>query len=64
MGITDMFSETQADFGGIPRHETEAPKLFVSQVMQKAYIAVDEKGTEASAATGIFPLTMHSYTDK
>ena len=53
MGVTDMFSESEANFGGIPRNLTAVPKLFVSQVIQKAYIVVDEEGTEASAATGI-----------
>lgn len=38
-----------ADFSGI----TEQPELFVSEVLHKAYVAVDEEGTEAAAATAI-----------
>ena len=50
MGVTDMFSETEADFSGIPEDEATAPQLFMSKVIQKVYIAVDEEGTEAAAA--------------
>lgn len=52
MGATDMFSETLADFSTIPANATTAPRLFMSEVIQKAFIAVDEEGTEAAAATG------------
>jgi serpin B len=45
MGMADAFSDT-ADFSGI------APgNLFIDAVLQKAYIDVDEEGTEATAAT-------------
>ena len=50
MGATDMFSETKADFSGIPADEAKAPKLSVSKVIQKVIIAVDEVGTELAAA--------------
>ena len=54
MGVTDMFSDTEADFSGIPRNGTLAPKLLVSDVIQKAFIEVDEEGSDAVAASGIF----------
>ncbi len=38
-----------ADFTGI----TEEPELVVSEVLHKAFVAVDEEGTEAAAATAI-----------
>ncbi len=44
MGI---ISSKQADFAGI----SETPGLYVDQVIQKAFIEVNEQGTEATAAT-------------
>lgn len=49
LGMTDAFSGGQADFTGI--YEPEGDPLFLSDVLHKAFIAVDEEGTEAAAAT-------------
>ena len=47
MGMKDLFGA--ADLSGIDGTRN----LFVSKVVHKAYIAVNEEGTEAAAATAI-----------
>ena len=47
MGMTDAFSLLQADFSGMTIKE----RLFISAVLHKAFVDVNEEGTEAAAAT-------------
>jgi serpin B len=49
MGMRDAFSPSAADFSGM----TTAQKLFISEVIHKAYVDVNEEGTEAAAATAV-----------
>ncbi|KAF6357526.1 serpin family E member 1 [Rhinolophus ferrumequinum] len=49
LGMTDMFSPSQADFSSISDQES----LYVSQALQKVKIKVNERGTVASSSTAI-----------
>jgi hypothetical protein len=49
MGMKDSFSLPPADFSPM----TGVKDLYISNIMHKAFVAVDEEGTEAAAATGV-----------
>lgn len=49
LGMTDAFDMDLADFTGLGK--SEDGNIFISRVIHKTYIAVDEKGTKAGAAT-------------
>ena len=64
VGMPLAFDPGSADFSGITTQE----KLYIAKVIHQADISVDEKGTEASAATAVVmaagampggPVTMH-----
>lgn len=49
LGMATPFDPSTADFSGMTLQE----RLFISDVIHEAYIAVDEEGTEAAAATAV-----------
>ncbi|GLH01571.1 ACYPI002244 protein [Gryllus bimaculatus] len=48
LGVTDLFTPS-ANLSGL----TDVPNVSVSKVLQKAFVEVNEKGTEAAVATAV-----------
>ncbi len=48
LGMTHVFSPVESDLSGISSGE----KLYLSEVVHASFFRIDEKGTEAAAATG------------
>lgn len=51
MGMKDAFSKSGGDFSGMA--ENTDGNLYISEVLHKTFIAVDERGTKAGAATSV-----------
>lgn len=53
LGMPTAFDRQKADFTGIGNPPDPADRLVVSEVFHKAFIKVDEEGTEAAAASAV-----------
>jgi len=53
MGMPTAFDRNAADFTGMANPPDPQQRLFISKVFHKAFVKVDEQGTEAAAATAV-----------
>ena len=59
MGMTDAFAVDKADFSGM----TGEKDLFLSAVIHKAFVDVNEEGTEAAAATAVVMKAANGHSE-
>lgn len=53
LGMPDAFDRDKADFTGMANPADKRERLRIDKVFHKAFVKVDEKGTEAAAATAV-----------
>ncbi len=51
MGMNLAFDQWKSDFSGISKPKKKGEELYITQVVQKTFVKVDEEGTEAAAVT-------------
>ncbi len=56
MGMPLAFDRGKADFTGIANPSRPDDRLVIAEVFHKGFVRVDEKGTEAAAATAVMAL--------
>jgi serine protease inhibitor len=53
LGMPLAFDRDKADFSGIANPPNPADRLYIAKVFHKAFVKIDEHGTEAAAATAV-----------
>lgn len=53
LGMVEPLDRNKANFTGIANPPDASDRLFIGNVFHKAFVKVDEKGTEAAAATAL-----------
>jgi serpin B len=53
LGMKTAFDNARADFSGIAVHTRPEDRLSIGEVFHKTFVAIDEQGTEAAAATAV-----------
>lgn len=57
LGVHRAFSAEEADFGGMVGRDTAPGLIWISDILHKAFIEVNEEGSEAAAATAVIMVT-------
>ena len=53
LGMTLPFDRDRADFSGMTGSTEESKRLHISQIQHRAFIDVNEEGTEATGSTAV-----------
>jgi serpin B len=64
LGMPLAFDRQRADFTGIASPPDPDDRLVIAKVFHKGFVRVDEKGTEAAAATGVMGIRAGGMAEK